>query len=288
MVMKRVPSILLALAMTGGCIPPSIAQQRPPAAAAVIPAPPYAEVAGLVLAAPVIVDAAVHSVTRIKGPEAVDVRPGHVRLYVEADVLGLLRGTAAVPAQIGYVIDLAADSRGNPPRLRKLRVLLFARATGNAGQIQLVRPDAQRAWSPALDALTRRIAGEVLAADAPPAITGIGNAFHVAGALPGEGETQVFLTTTSSLPVSLSIVSAPDRPRSWSVALSEIVDQAAPPPARDTLLWYRLACSLPPTLPDSSLEQAAPDDAAAAREDYRFVLASLGGCDAGPGAPDPV
>lgn len=285
--MKRVPSILLALVLTGGCIPPSAAQQRPLPAAVAIPAPPYAEVAGLVLAAPVIVDAAIRSTTRIKGPEAADVRPGDVRLYVEADVLGLLRGTAAMPAEIGYVLDVPADSRGNPPRLRKLRVLLFARETGTPGQIQLVRPDAQRAWSPAIDALTRRIATEVLAADAPPAITGIGNVFHVAGALPGEGETQVFLTTRSSLPVSLGIVSAPDRPRQWSVSLSDVVDQAAPPPARDTLLWYRLACSLPATLPDSSLEQAAPDDAAAAREDYRFVLASLGPCNAGPGAPSP-
>ena len=53
---------------------------------------------------------------------------------------------------------------------------------------------------------------------------------------------------------------------------------SAGPPARDTLLWYVLACSLPPVLPARST--AALDEAAAAmaREDYALVLAGLGPC----------
>jgi len=44
------------------------------------------------------------------------------------------------------------------------------------------------------------------------------------------------------------------------------------------LLWYRLACALPPTLPDDALADQAPDDATQARADYRFVLDGLGAC----------
>ena len=63
------------------------------------------------------------------------------------------------------------------------------------------------------------------------------------------------------------------------MALSEIVDDAAGPPQRDTLLWYRLACSLPPALPARALQALSPADAAVAREDYRFVLQQLGRCE---------
>ena len=62
------------------------------------------------------------------------------------------------------------------------------------------------------------------------------------------------------------------------MSLGEIVDDAAAPPARDTLLWYRLACALPPVLPDDSVADQAPEDAAQARTDYRFVLDQLGAC----------
>ena len=60
--------------------------------------------------------------------------------------------------------------------------------------------------------------------------------------------------------------------------MSEIVDEAAAPPARDTLLWYRLACALPQALPARSTASLAPSDATLAQEDYRFVLDALGPC----------
>jgi hypothetical protein len=133
-------------------------------------------------------------------------------------------------------------------------------------------------WTAAADARVRRIAADVVAADAPPAVTGIGNAFHVPGALPGEGETQIFLTTADNRPVSLSVLRRPGEPPRWAVALSEIVDEAAAPPARDTLLWYRLACALPAALPDRSTASLEPAEAAIAREDYAYILAALGRC----------
>ena len=97
-------------------------------------------------------------------------------------------------------------------------------------------------------------------------------------AVPGEGETQVFLQTADQRPVSLSVLRRPGEEPRWAVALSEIVDEAAGPPPRDTLLWYRLACGLPRALPPRSTAALAPGDAEIAQADYRFVLAALGPC----------
>lgn len=280
--MSRVPKFAMAAMLAAIPFAGTVAQQRlPPSPESARPTPPYADYADLVVAAPMILDAAVHSELRLKPVDAPDLPPTMARLYLEADVLALIRGTGAVPARIGYTVDVALDARGHTPRFRKTRVLLFARAVrGQAAQVQLVRPDAQRSWTPGGDALARRIVREVLAPDAPPAITGIGNAFHTSGALPGEGETQIFLTTPGGRPISLGIVRRPEAAPRWSVALSEVVDDAAPPPARDTLLWYRLACTLPPILPDAA-NASAGADAAAVRDDYAFVLQALGSCDRG-------
>jgi hypothetical protein len=52
----------------------------------------------------------------------------------------------------------------------------------------------------------------------------------------------------------------------------------AAPVKPNSLLWYRLACSLPRALPSQSLADSAPADAEAAAADYRFVLEQLGAC----------
>ncbi|MFA5965380.1 MAG: hypothetical protein WC804_15295 [Sphingomonas sp.] len=287
--MFDLPKAILAIACAGIAGPalaqrPSIPSDSVLPVSAQIPAPPpappYADYADLILAAPLVIDATIHGTSRLKPVEAPDLAPGKARLYIEADVLALIRGTDPLPTRIGYLLDVPLDARGRPPSLKKLRVLLFARPAG-PGQIQLVRPDGQRNWAPGGDALARRITREVLASDAPPRITSVGHAFHTAGALPGEGETQIFLATENGRPVSLSIDRAADGTRSWKVSLSDIVDAAAGPPARDTLLWYRLACTLPATLPEASLDGAEPADAAIARDDYDYVRHALGRCDRG-------
>jgi hypothetical protein len=227
--------------------------------------PGYADIADLVLSAPVIADATVRSTAKIKPAEAPNLAPGLVRLYVDVDVTALIRGADGLPPRIGYLLDVAPDSAGRVPKFKKARVLLFA-------------PDAQIDWTPSADARARKIAKDALASDAPPVITGIGNAFHVAGALPGEGETQIFLTTADQRPVSLSVLRRPGEQPRWAVALSEIVDESAAPPAPETLLWYRMACALPATLPERSTGSLEAADAAIAREDYAFVIAALGPC----------
>jgi len=239
----------------------------------------YADLTDLVIASPVIADATIRSAARLKGADAVGVAPGFTRFYIEADLGALVRGAGGVPPRIGYLLDITPDSSGRLPKLKKMRVLLFGRPVpGRPDQIQLAAPDAQIVWTPADDARVRGIARALVAADAPPVITGIGNAFHVPGALPGEGETQVFLTTANGAPVSLTVLRRPGEQPRWAVALSEIVDEAAAPPARDTLLWYRLACALPADLPERSTASLAAGDATLAREDYAYVLEQLGTC----------
>ena len=239
----------------------------------------YADIADLVLSAPVIADATIRSTAKIKPAEAPNLAPGFVRLYIEADVTALIRGADGLPPRIGYLLDVAPDSAGRVPKFKKARVLIFARPVpGAANQVQLVAPDAQVSWTQTTDTRARNIAKDALASDAPPVITGVGNAFHVAGALPGEGETQIFLTTADQRPVSLSILRRPGEQPRWAVALSEIVDESAAPPAPETLLWYRMACALPPTLPARSTGSLEAADATIAREDYAYVLAALGPC----------
>jgi hypothetical protein len=267
--------ILLAAPATAGQLPPA----SPPAAASEQGALPYPDLADLVLVSPVILDGVVRSTARIKPAEAVGLAAGAARLYVEVDATALIRGPGGLPPRVGYLLDLPLDAHGRVPKLKKQRVLVLARPVlGSPTQLQLAARDAQLAWTPATDARVRRIARELVNPDAAPAITGVGGAFHVPGALPGEGETQIFLRTADAKPVSLSVLRRPGETPRWAVALSEIVDESAGPPARDTLLWYRLACGLPRALPGAATAQLGEADAAKAREDYAFVLDRLGPC----------
>ena len=262
-----------------------------PAAAQIIPraesrtpatiAPPaYAAVAELVVDSPLIVDVTMRRATRLRPAEAPDTPAGRTRFYVEADVGALILGAASLPPRISFVVELANGADGRPPRFVRDRELIFARpVTGQLDAVQLIRPGARLPWSPATDALVRRVAAEASRADAPPAITGVGSAVHSPGALPGEGQTQIFLVATGGRPVSLVIDRTQNAPPHWSVALSELVGQASPPPEHDTLLWYRLACGLPASLPASATADLDAGTAAGVAADYRVVLDALGSCD---------
>lgn len=107
-------------------------------------APPYADIADLVIASPIIADATIRSALKLKGADSAGVAPGMTRYYVEADLVALVRGAGGLPPRIGYLLDVAPDSAGRQPKLKKLRVLLFGRSVpGTPDQIQLVAPDAQ-------------------------------------------------------------------------------------------------------------------------------------------------
>jgi hypothetical protein len=245
------------------------------------PPPGYADAADLALAAPVAAHVRLVEGIPLKKEQAAGVRAGFFRFYVEADTVALIRSPQPLPARISYVVDLAAGPAGKPPRLVKGAdyLILAAPVAGHDGQVRLIAPDSQLPYSAAGEARLRDILREAMAPSPPPIITGIGRAFHVPGSLPGESETQIFLHTADGRPVSLSILRRPGETPRWSVALSEIVDDAAAPPARNTLLWYRLACALPAGLPAQSIAEGTSDeDAAAIRADYGLVLDSLGPC----------
>ncbi|MET1113102.1 MAG: hypothetical protein ABWX67_16410 [Allosphingosinicella sp.] len=249
--------------------------QAPPA-----PTPTYADLADLALAAPVAAQVRIADAVAVKAERAPDLKPGMARFYVQAALVSLIRSPQSLPARLSYLVDLPRDSRGKPPRLRKGGefLLLAAPVAGRPGELRLVAPDAQIPFTPERAATLRSIIREASSASPPPRIAGIGRAFHVPGAIRGESETQLFLQTAGGTPVSLTVLRRPGQIPVWAVALGEIVDEAAEPPAPATLLWYRLACGLPRALPRQSLAEADPEAAAAIEADYRLVLDRLGPC----------
>ncbi len=239
----------------------------------------YADIVDMALAAQLAVQVRIRKATRLGADQAKTVLPGRKRFLIEADVMALIRGSGGLASRITYLIDVAPDGKGKIPRLTNGQALVFAQpVAGHASEIRLVSPDAQIAATPARVQQIRSILAEAIADNAPPAITGIGNAFHVAGAVLGEGETQIFLETAQDRPVSLSVLRMTNKAPNWSVSLGEIVDQGAAPPQPNTLLWYRLACFLPASLPESSMVGVSPEDAVIAAEDYRTILAGIGRC----------
>ena len=267
-------ALLLATALT--IIPMPSPAAGPPVLASYAG---YADLADLALPAPVIALATIASASRLTPAEAPGVPAGKLRFYVTSKVTALLKGREGVPPVVSYLVDVPLDPQGRPARLKKASVAIFAApVVGRSGELRLIAPDAQIGETPEVEARLRAILTAAVAADAPPQITGVGKAFHVPGAIPGESETQIFLTTVDQRPVSLSILRRPDEEPSWAVALSEMTDEAALPPAHDTLLWYRLACTLPAALPDASTSELSADDARAASADYDLVIAGLGPC----------
>jgi hypothetical protein len=116
------------------------------------------------------------------------------------------------------------------------------------------------------------------APDARPGVTGVRDVMSVPGNLAGESETQMFLDTATGEPVSLTVVRRPGMEPQWGVSWSEIVDQAARPPAPATVEWYRLACFLPRRLPADAFLQQDQASRRRAEADYAYILQQLGDC----------
>ena len=245
-----------------------------------VPNPSYADLADLSLAAPVAAHVRLRRAVALKAAEAGNVPAGKSRFYVEADVVSLIKGADGLPARVSYLADLPLGANAKPPKLSKKSefIILAAPVTGRPGELRLVASEAQLPFTPDRAALVRAILREASSPDAPPRITGIGKAFHVPGSLPGESETQVFLQTADGRPVSLSVLRRPGETPRWAFALGEMVDDAAEPPKPNSLLWYRLACTLPPSLPSHSLAEAEQEQRAAIQADYRLVIEQLGSC----------
>ncbi len=268
--------------MTALAGPSALYAQKTAVTAAIPGTPPplaYADVADMAIAADQVSAVRIRQAVRLKGQDALTVQPGRRRFLITAELLALIRSNEDMPPRITYVADVAPGMDGKFPKLTKGEWLIFSKPVrGFPSEVRLVSPDAQMMASP--DALTRArtILKETTAPDAPPIVTGVASAFHVAGTVDGEGETQIFLDTADNRPVSLTIVREAGASPRWSVALGDVVDQGSGAPPRDTLIWYRLACFLPATLPASAIADLDAAGAAIAAEDYRVVMAGLGAC----------
>ncbi|HLL30066.1 MAG TPA: hypothetical protein VK403_03615, partial [Allosphingosinicella sp.] len=175
------------------------------------PAPTYADLADLALEAPVAAHVRLTRAVAVKAERAPGLRPGMARFYVEAGLVSLIRAPQSLPARLSYLVDLPRDSRGKAPKLRKGSefLLLAAPVAGRPGELRLIAPDAQLAFTAERAATLRSIIREASSASPPPRIAGIGRAFHVPGAIRGESETQIFLQTAGGTPVSLTVLRRP-------------------------------------------------------------------------------
>lgn len=251
----------------------------PPALAIEAESASYSDVADLVVISPLIVDVTVRKAAKVAPEQAIGVPTSLQRMLMEADVMALIRGEGGIADRVRFVLDVPKDAKGKVPKLKKQRLFLFGSpVTGRTGEIRLSRPNALANFSPANDALVRRITQEAVLRDAPQRIIGVTSAFHSPGTVLGEGETQIFLKTEKDQPVSLTVLSRPNEQKQWAVSTAEVIDSSATAPERFTLLWYRLACGLPRSLPTDRIETARDEDAARAQADYTFVIDALGPC----------
>ncbi len=239
----------------------------------------YADVADMVMAARVAVRVRVKSASALSGKAAVNVIPGRKRYLMTGDVMTLIRGEGGIAPRITWLVDQAPDARGKFPKLTKAELILLAnRVPGHPAEVQLVSPDGQLFMTPEAGLRAHALVAEMASPAAPPVITGISDAFHSPGTIEGEGTSQIFLTTREERPISIGIVRQPQQQPAWSLFLSETVGEATAPPRPETLLWYRLACSLPDTLPDSAVSSLAATNKAKVGEDYALVRKQLGPC----------
>jgi len=257
------------------------AQRVNPVAAAPEPAPPlatYADFAALAEQADVVAVVEVRDQAQVEPERAPGLAPGQARLYLEGRTQALLAGRAALGESLAYLADVPLGAKGRAPKLRKQRFIVFADAVpGRPGTLSLVAPGAQVPATPETEQLARTVIA-ALAGSELPSVTGIREAMSVAGNLSGESETQLFLETATGTPVSLTVIRRPGMEPQWGVSWSEIVDQAAKAPAPETIEWYRLACFLPPQLPQDAFLQDDRAARARADADYAFIVEQLGGC----------
>ena len=268
----------LALALVAGTAAVGVSGQAPPAATA-SQAVSYADLVSLTEAAAVVAEVTVKDQATVPPERAPGLAAGRARLYLETQTQRVLKGPNALGESVKYLADVPLDAKGKPPKLRKQTFLVFANPVpGRPGELQLVTPDAQLTGDAATEERVRTVISQLVAPGTPPRITGVRDVISVAGNLAGESETQMFVDTVGGAPVSLSVIRRPNMQPTWGVSWSEIVDQAAKPPERDTIAWYRLACFLPRKLSNEAFLQSDAAGRQRAEADYQFILDQLGPC----------
>jgi hypothetical protein len=272
----RHPAIAPILALFAS-FTPTYAQANEPLTQNVVE--PYSQLVDLAESANLVLRADILGAARVEPERAGKVGAGLARVYIEAHPSDAYAGILPPYPAVRYLADVPLDARGKLPVLKKRQVILLARPVpGSEGALQLVAPDGQKDWSPELEARLRGVLAELSAPDAPPRVTGINMALYQMGDLAGEGETQIFLNTASGAAAAIIVQHKAGQPAHWTASFSEVVNASGVAPARDTLAWYRLACSLPSTLPSAANVGETQEAQDQAQADYLLVLRDLGPC----------
>ena len=237
----------------------------------------YADLADFALSGPIVAELRIRKAEKL--PLAAETATAtKQRHLITADVTSVIRAASGIPPRIEFLYDAPRDAEGRLPKLNKTNVAIAALpVSGKPQSLRLASPDALIVSGPAEAATIRSIVKAALDPAAPPEISGVGSAFHTPGTLEGEGDTQIFLTTRDGRPISFNVIRTPAAAPRWSVSIDELVDASGAQPKRDTLLWYRLACFLPTTLPSSSTT-STPEYASLITEDYATIMRGLGPC----------
>jgi hypothetical protein len=276
--LNRWSGAALLAAVFACAIPAEACAQSSPAMSASA-SPTYADLVGLAEASAIVAEVTVKDQAPVEAERAPGLAAGRARLYLETQTQRVLKGPSALGESVSYLVDVPLDAKGRPPKLRKQTFIVFANpVAGRPGELQLIAPDAQLPLDPTIEERVRGVVAQLASAGATQRITGVRDVISVAGNLAGESETQMFVDTAGGAPVSLTVIRRPNMAPTWGVSWSEIVDQAAKPPAPETIPWYRLACFLPRKLSDQAFLQADAAGRQRAEADYQFILDQLGPC----------
>ena len=197
---KALPLLAMATILFAGA---AWAQPSAPDRRALAPFGPtigYADLADLALAARVAVVATVHDATRLKGPtRSAWRRARHVSMWSATSTRSSW-GPACPRASPGWSICPTTPRIGRRSSRSRSWCCWRERARANRARCSWSHAAPSLAGPPALESQLRGILRELNGAGALPVVTGIGHAFHVAGSIPGEGETQIFLKTRGQPP----------------------------------------------------------------------------------------
>lgn len=235
--------------------------------------PGFVDLADLTVAAPAIVQAHITREERLSERDSPGLAPGHARLLITAAVDAALVAPGTIPGELSLLWDAPLDARGKLIKHKNLPIMAWINRPSADGKTQLIAGNAVQPWTPALDAQVRAIATEAKSGNAP-VITGVTNGFRADGTVAGESESQFFLSAADGRAATMVVTQRPGMPRKVAVSRGDVIDESAAAVHPGTLLWYRLACTLPATLPAAA---GGNDPALAA--DWRAAITSLGPCE---------
>jgi hypothetical protein len=274
---------LIGAALALALVPAQRAPAAQPAAAAVAaPAPSYASLARLTLAAPVIVRAQVRKPGLFSRPQVTQLPNGRLRVVMEADLQSVIQAPLAIRTPIQFVWEGQGDAKGRAPDLSRQTFLMFLNRPATAAEpFTLVRASGLAPWSEPAEATVRRIIGEALQSPsiAKLQLSGVREIMALDADPPYAASYQLLLDGRSGEAVALQLDQHPQAQRDRVQVSFDDTMVAAQAVQRDTLLWYAIACTLPRQSADRIAAAAAvPDQAGAAASAYARLVNALGTC----------